>query len=96
MHYERRAQRDSIPRLVPMLLASGAMGLLAIAWRLHAAPRRSARLASGVAPNALLKAAPRVPDADVQSVHCGTGCIFHRLHLFENSGRVICEVKSGL
>lgn len=86
MHYERRAQRDSIPRLVPMLLASGAMGLLAIAWRLHAAPRRSARLASGVAPNALLKAAPRVPDADVQSVHCGTGCIFHRRYEVELAG----------
>ena len=86
MHYERRSRRDSISPLVPILLASGAMGLLAVLWRQRAAPRSRARFASGVSPALIVAAAPRTLGTDLQTVHCGTGCIFHRRYDVELAG----------
>ncbi|MBC7843439.1 MAG: DUF1990 family protein [Gemmatimonadaceae bacterium] len=78
MHYGTRRSRDSIPIAVPLLLASGALGLLAIVWRRTAAPRRESRVRGSTASVHDL-AVPQTLDApDMQSLPVGTGAVFHR------------------
>ena len=78
MPYVRRTGQDSIPAVVPLLLASVAFSLFAVVYRRRTAPRRMSRVTTNVSPDAVLAAAPDVHDAALRSVHGGTGCIFHR------------------
>lgn len=78
MQYGTRRSRDSIPITIPLLLASGSLGLLAIVWRRISAPRREAHVRSDAAAAHELPA-PSLHDApDTQSLPVGTGDVFHR------------------
>ena len=78
MHYGKRTSRDSIPLAVPLLLATGSLGLLAIVWRRLAAPRREARVRGGAADAHALPAPPRADGPDLQPLRGGAGEVFHR------------------
>lgn len=78
MHYGKRSSRDSIPRVVPLLFATGSLGLLTLVWRRLAAPRREARRHGGAANAHELPAQPRADDPEMQSLRGGAGEIFHR------------------
>lgn len=80
MPYITRAPRHSIPRAVPVLLATGSVALFALIWRRIAAPR-SVGTGSRVTtlPSAALRDSLRAGDK-VQAENTGTGALFHRLY----------------
>jgi hypothetical protein len=83
MQYGHRRTKDSIPRAIPLLLATGSLGLLAIVWRRMAAPRRvgSVRDDAAAATSSATEIAPAAVapvHSDQQTVHAGTGTLFHR------------------
>ena len=86
MSYGRPKGQDSISAIVPMLLATAGMSLLAIVWRRRAAPRTVvSRRARPVSPDAVPTPAA-ANDSDLQTVHAGTGSVFHRRYAIELPG----------
>jgi Domain of unknown function (DUF1990) len=86
MPYGRRTEQDSISAIVPLLFATAAASLLAIVWRQRAAPRSVIRRPRNATPRAVLSATPPATGDDLQTVHCGTGCVFHRMYSIEVAG----------
>ncbi len=78
MHYGHRRTRDSIPLAIPLLLASGSLGLLAIVWRRRAAPRRQAHVRVPAGARRTHDVSPGVTGDDHQPAHGGSGALFHR------------------
>jgi hypothetical protein len=80
MPYVRPRERDSIPIAVPLLLATGSLGLLALVWRRIAAPRAERRIAQShsavVAPEPARQV--EVIADDAQPLQSGVGPLFHR------------------
>ncbi len=78
MHHGHRRTRDSIPLAIPLLLASGSLGLLAIVWRRRAAPRRQAHVRVPAGARRTHDVSPGVTGDDHQPAHGGSGALFHR------------------
>ncbi len=78
MHYVRRTPRDSSPVAVPLLLAIGSLGLLAIVWRRAIAPR----FTDGHVRPGDASERPPAPSAtesvDAQAADTGSGALIHR------------------
>ena len=80
MAYVSRSARDSIPRALSALLATGSVTLLALVWRQMTAPRSEhrARKTNAVPPEAPLP--PPAAGEDTQRSQTGSGALFHRLY----------------
>lgn len=90
MNYGHRHKQDSIPVVIPLLLATGTLSLLAIAWRQRAAPRTERRLGT--------TAASRRPPRDTrhfdagpetQPASAGSGALVHRRYEIELPDRAV-------
>jgi len=71
---------------VPILLAAGALGVLAVVWRRFVAPRTTERITAAASPDASSLAAPAAVDGDQQTIESGSGSVFHRRYEVELTG----------
>ena len=89
MRYVRRGRRDAISPAVPILLAAGVLGVIAVVWRRLAAPRTTERIPAAAPPDAASVAAPATGDGDQQTMQSGSGSVFHRRYEVELTGMTI-------
>ncbi len=79
MSYGIRHRQDSIPVVFPLLLATGALSLLAIVWRQRSAPRHERNLLPNAASRRLRRASERLDTGDgTQLASGGSGALIHR------------------
>lgn len=92
MRYGHSHRRDTIPVMLPLLLATGTLSLLAIAWRQRRAPRseRSTTRRTDSEPEQVARKATELSsDADAQAATDGTGPLVHRLYEVELPDRAV-------
>jgi len=94
MYHYRGVRRNFIPAVVPVLFASGALGLFALLWRRRSAPRSHTRMTTSTPPSAVVADEPQVKGVDQQPVSDGAGEIYHRRYEvdLENSERPATEI----
>ncbi|MES3034339.1 MAG: DUF1990 family protein [Gemmatimonadota bacterium] len=90
MNYGLRDRQDSIPVVLPLLLATGTLSLLAIAWRQRTAPRNERQLDTP-APSRRLRRTRRHLEtgADTQPASEGSGALVHRRYEIELPDRAV-------
>lgn len=87
MYYARRRRRDSGSPVAALLAAAGIAGLLGVLWRLRAAPRTRTRRVLSELPHTATRLDDVIGgDGDRQTLHGGTGPVFHRQYEIELPG----------
>lgn len=91
MTYGFSHRQDSIPAVLPLLLVTGTLSLLAIVWRQRQAPRSERKLARhSRTPRSITRQSQRVArDADAQATSDGTGPLVHRRYEIELPDRAV-------
>ena len=89
MKYVQHRRQDSMPVLLPLLLASGSLAVLAILWRRRAAPRAEESVTRKSANAHDVERAPRSETADTQTASRGAGPLIHRRYEVELPDRAI-------
>jgi len=92
MKYAFSYKQDSIPVALPLLLATGTLGLLALAWRQRAAPRaeQSTATTRQRPPQHIAQSAARLETGvDIQPAAEGDGPLIHRCYEIELPDRAV-------
>ncbi len=90
MNYGPRHQQDSIPVVLPLLLATGALSLLAIVWRQRTAPRNERHLDAPATTRRLRRRRTHLETGiDTQPASEGSGALVHRRYEIELPDRAV-------